>query len=340
MSSSAPLKSALKKSSSSSSSSASRLNQQQQQHRQSFASSSSASTLRSNTQANSKSKAKHTITIARKKAPAPRNANANANAKAAAASESDDDDDDDDDESNEDGEEDGNAPGFEDVEMGDAEEIDTDEEIERSKEKGVKAPKRKRTATTADAFGATLTSLLADPMIKKQKKSRHPFPQDEQTEGDATAATTPAPAAAVGKSAQAPIMALSAHKPPTKASVSLEAKARRALKAEKEEKEDQARVIDVLEGWSNGDGVVGGQEFERGLRKTAQRGVIKLFNAILQASKNAEEASSTLPLSAQAKLKPELGKKKEKDNILGRGGKEDVLTKESFLDMVRKGSTR
>ncbi|WVF71746.1 hypothetical protein IAT40_006554 [Kwoniella sp. CBS 6097] len=303
--SSAPLKSALKKSSSS---------------RQPVASSSaSASTLKSNTHANSKSKAKHSITLARKNAP-----RKGKTAVAAPASESDDDDVDDDEE---------------DVEMGDneAEEVDTDEEIERSKDKGAKPPKRKRTMTTADTFGATLTSLLTDPMIKKQKKSRHPQPQEGQDE-----ATTPAVATAVGKSAsaQAPIMALSAHKPPTKASVSLEAKARRALKAEKEEKEDQARVIDVIEGWSNGDGVVGGQEFERGLRKTAQRGVIKLFNAILQASKNAEEASSTLPLSAQAKLKPEQGKKKEKDNILGRGGKEDVLTKESFLDMVRKGSTR
>jgi hypothetical protein len=35
-------------------------------------------------------------------------------------------------------------------------------------------------------------------------------------------------------------------------------------------------------------------------------------------------------------MQDEKTKKREKDNILGRGGKE-VLTKEGFLDMVRKG---
>jgi hypothetical protein len=45
------------------------------------------------------------------------------------------------------------------------------------------------------------------------------------------------------------------------------------LKVEKQEREDRARVKDVIEGWaSNGDGTPGGQEWERGLRKVAQRG--------------------------------------------------------------------
>lgn len=66
--------------------------------------------------------------------------------------------------------------------------------------------------------------------------------------------------------------------------------------------------------------------------------MVKLFNAILVASKNAEAAQTTL--SEKARIKPEAAKKKEKDNILGRGGKEDALTKESFLEMVRKGSTK
>lgn len=64
--------------------------------------------------------------------------------------------------------------------------------------------------------------------------------------------------------------------------------------------------------------------------------MIKLFNAILVAAKNAEEATTSL--SAKAGVKDERGKgKKEKDNIMGRGGREGVLTQESFLDMVRKG---
>ncbi|OCF57167.1 hypothetical protein L486_04622 [Kwoniella mangroviensis CBS 10435] len=213
----------------------------------------------------------------------------------------------------------GNASGFEDEDV----EMDTDEEIERSKEgkEGKKSTKRKRSTTTATEFGSTLTTLLADPLTQKSKSKKAKTVSDTAVQQ------------------QQPILALSAHKPPAKSSVSLEAKARRQLKAEKEEKQDKARVKDVVEGWSTGDGVMGGMEFEKSLRKTAQRGVIKLFNAILLASKNSEAAMTSL--SAQAKLKHEVGKKKEKDNILGRGGnKEDVLTKESFLDMVRKGSTR
>lgn len=92
---------------------------------------------------------------------------------------------------------------------------------------------------------------MADPLTKSNKKAKG--------------------ADSNKKAAAAPILALSAHKLPTKASVSLEAKAKRQLRAEKEEKEDRARVENILEGWS-GDGVVGGQEFEKNLRKTAQKG--------------------------------------------------------------------
>ncbi|WWD02688.1 hypothetical protein V865_000729 [Kwoniella europaea PYCC6329] len=225
----------------------------------------------------------------------------------------------------------GNVSGFEDEDV----EMDTDEEIERSKEgkEGKKSTKRKRSTTTATEFGSTLTTLLADPLTQKSKSKK------AKTISHTPGETKEKQRESKTVQQQQPILALSAHKPPAKSSVSLEAKARRQLKAEKEEKQDKARVKDVVEGWSTGDGVMGGMEFEKSLRKTAQRGVIKLFNAILLASKNSEAAMTSL--SAQAKLKPEVGKKKEKDNILGRGGnKEDVLTKESFLDMVRKGSTR
>jgi hypothetical protein len=64
--------------------------------------------------------------------------------------------------------------------------------------------------------------------------------------------------------------------------------------------------------------------------------VIKLFNAILVASKSTEEVLTSQPLSARAGVKAEKAKSGEKDNVLGRGGKEE-LTKERFLDLVRKG---
>lgn len=79
------------------------------------------------------------------------------------------------------------------------------------------------------------------------------------------------------KSSAQPILALSKAKlPPTATTEKLERQAARAVKREKEEKEDRARVKDVVEGWSHSGAkegeVIGGQEFEKGLRKTAQRG--------------------------------------------------------------------
>lgn len=66
----------------------------------------------------------------------------------------------------------------------------------------------------------------------------------------------------------------------------MERRAARQLKQEKEEKEDRARVRDVVEGWAHvgaGGEVIGGLEFEKGLRKTAQRGgefCVKFFTAL------------------------------------------------------------
>lgn len=61
--------------------------------------------------------------------------------------------------------------------------------------------------------------------------------------------------------------------------------------------------------------------------------VIKLFNAILQASATHQTDAATLAIEAN----PDKRKKKEKDNVLGRGGKDDRLTKEGFLDMIKSG---
>ena len=66
--------------------------------------------------------------------------------------------------------------------------------------------------------------------------------------------------------------------------------------------------------------------------------MIKLFNAILVASRSAEEGLGSL--SAKAGVKKEVGRRKERENLLGRGGKqvkEGALTREGFLDLVRKG---
>lgn len=116
---------------------------------------------------------------------------------------------------------------------------------------------RKRVTTAAD-FGATLTTLLSEsarPPKKTKGKER-----EEKKDGK--------------KSTAAPILSLSAKPlPPTRAAETLERRAARAIKAEKAERLDRARVKDVVEGWTPAEGAqVGSQEFERGLRKTAQRG--------------------------------------------------------------------
>lgn len=199
--------------------------------------------------------------------------------------------------------------------------------------------------TSATTFGSTLTSLLDETSTIRSTESNTAVRPEKRLK--LKPKVTPSNQ----------ILSLSHTKPPpSRGAVSLERKAARQLKLEKEEKIDKARVRDVLEGWVGTDGK-GSQEFERGLRKVAQKGgmltlsfcqglstdwvrvlVIKLFNAILVASRSAEEGLGSL--STKAGVKEEVGRKKERENLLGRGGrqaKEGALTQEGFLDLVRKG---
>ncbi|KAI0001935.1 CTLH/CRA C-terminal to lish motif domain-containing protein [Russula vinacea] len=101
----------------------------------------------------------------------------------------------------------------------------------------------------------------------------------------------------------------------------LEIKAKKLLKGEKKSKEEVGRIRDVIGGWGN--------EGERTLRKVAQRGVVKLFNAIQQSQASAAVAEKetknargtgkpTLP-APSFNQKSKTGKGKNKDNSLGRG---------------------
>jgi hypothetical protein len=157
--------------------------------------------------------------------------------------------------------------------------------------------KRKAT-TTNDVFAATLTSLLDEPPVKKTKLSTET--------GDAE------PSTKKPKSSINPILSLSAASalPPSTKQIKLERQAKRQLKQEKMDRKDKARIKDVLEGWAPRPVLVvkpakegeerkadkkegkkdafgkvkpvvqegveilapGGQEWERGLRKVAQRG--------------------------------------------------------------------
>ncbi|KAH9982559.1 Rrp15p-domain-containing protein [Lactifluus volemus] len=117
----------------------------------------------------------------------------------------------------------------------------------------------------------------------------------------------------------------------------LELRAKKLLKVEKKGKEEIGRIRDVIGGW--------GGESERTLRKVAQRGVVKLFNAIQQsqasvaaAEKELKDARGsgkpTLPAPSLEK-KSKSRKGKNKDNPLGRG--KDSLDKDKFMDMIRSG---
>ncbi|KZT61324.1 hypothetical protein CALCODRAFT_480040 [Calocera cornea HHB12733] len=115
----------------------------------------------------------------------------------------------------------------------------------------------------------------------------------------------------------------------------LEKRAREILKGQRKDKEEVGHVTDVIGGWGN--------EGERVLRKTAQRGVVKLFNAI-QASQNLSAAQQEAKESEKGTGKPRLPapsvegfankKKRGVDNIVGRA-KEVDLSKEGFLAMIR-----
>ncbi|EIW70923.1 hypothetical protein TREMEDRAFT_43454 [Tremella mesenterica DSM 1558] len=249
----------------------------------------------------------------------------------------------------------GRVPRDDDKDDVDGDESEQDEEdVEMSGEEGTDdddmekvgsivekiAPKRKQ-PTTSEQFGTTLASLLTESSRPPKKFKKHlssPATSSADTSSSSTKQSSQ-PLVIPAKETIQPgrnILSLSrAPLPPSKAAEALERKATRQLKKEKAEKIDAARVRDVLEGWNAADGT-GAQEFEKGLKKVAQRGVIKLFNAILVASKNAESTPTPQSLAEQVGVK-DTKKRKEKDNVLGRGGKEGQLTSERFLDLVRNG---
>lgn len=109
----------------------------------------------------------------------------------------------------------------------------------------------------------------------------------------------------------------------------LEAKARQKLREDKKLALDKGRVMDVLLGDAVGQdgGEVDGQaalikEQEKRLRKTAQRGVVKLFNAVRAAQIKGEEA---------ARQGGAAGRKKERVA---------EMSKKGFLELVAGGGEK
>ena len=113
----------------------------------------------------------------------------------------------------------------------------------------------------------------------------------------------------------------------------LETKARQKLRAEKREALDKGRVKDVLgastafdaaNGRGEGPTVQETMELEKRLRKTAQRGVVKLFNAVRAAQIKGEEAA----------------KEAWNKGLVGQGRREErvnEMSKKGFLELIAGG---
>jgi len=115
--------------------------------------------------------------------------------------------------------------------------------------------------------------------------------------------------------------------------LALEKKAKQKLRAEKREALDKGRVKDVLGASTafdaandrvDGPTVQETMELEKRLRKTAQRGVVKLFNAVRAAQIKGEEAAR------EARTRGLVGQGRREERV-------NEMSKKGFLDLIAGG---
>ncbi|KAF2140117.1 uncharacterized protein K452DRAFT_299516 [Aplosporella prunicola CBS 121167] len=107
----------------------------------------------------------------------------------------------------------------------------------------------------------------------------------------------------------------------------LDAKARHKIRDEKKHLLDKGRVKDVMGLESSETSTAAIVEQEKRLKKTAQRGVVKLFNAVRAAQVKGEEAA----------------RQSKKTGVVGMGKREDKVTemsKKGFLDLIAGGGKK
>ncbi|WFD01113.1 hypothetical protein MYAM1_003874 [Malassezia yamatoensis] len=181
-----------------------------------------------------------------------------------------------------------------------------------------KTSKRKRRAVSPTHFGEMLQGLLGEEAEPSTKASKKPTP----------------------------ILSLAPSIRRSANSKALRAKAARMALEKRHERQERAHVRDVIGDWAP-PGVLpgqpidsesasmqeymdqgGGKGYERRLRKVAQRGVVKLFNAI----RAAQETSVDDVDKARA-----LKQKSHQTNPLGSSERAvNELSKTNFLDLLRK----
>jgi hypothetical protein len=107
----------------------------------------------------------------------------------------------------------------------------------------------------------------------------------------------------------------------------LEARAKHKLRLERREALDRGRVKDVLGLQNEGVSTQDIMETERKLKKTAQRGVVKLFNAVREAQKRGEDAKR------EALKKGVVGMDKREEKV-------SEMSKKGFLELIASGGAR
>jgi hypothetical protein len=107
----------------------------------------------------------------------------------------------------------------------------------------------------------------------------------------------------------------------------LEARARQKLRLERKSALDRGRVKDVLGLQDEERSTQVIMETERKLKKTAQRGVVKLFNAVREAQKRGEEAKRDAL----------------REGVVGMNRREEKvseMSKKGFLELIASGGTK
>ncbi|KAJ8101759.1 Rrp15p-domain-containing protein [Lipomyces tetrasporus] len=154
---------------------------------------------------------------------------------------------------------DGNAEGDDEAES----ESGSDEEIENINAAANEKRTKKKRKVDPEAFSSAMTAILSS-HLKAHDRKDPVLVRSKQT------------AKAIEES-------------------KLEAKARRELRLEKKQLLDKERITDVITGVREGetpdpDAVHRNTEHEKLLKKTAKRGVVKLFNTVIEAQKKATAA--------------------------------------------------
>ncbi|KAJ9476821.1 hypothetical protein PHBOTO_000471 [Pseudozyma hubeiensis] len=267
-------------------------------------------------------------------------------------------------------------------------EPDTEDEIEAAKgagSKSKKTAKRKRRATSPTSFGSALEGLLGVVPSASAVEALEAVEEEADADSDDEASQKKTKKSRTGPSTskaetQVPaILSLAPHLRRSAQSTTLSARAARIALEQKRRREERSHVKDVIGGWGppgvlpsleDEDGNVievfgnaqddaerlqefasqgGTQSYERKLRKVAQRGVVKLFNAIRAAQTTTEDDLEEIEAkkSAASAAASAVSKKSSTSSVTAPTKKAGLASKDSrladlsksnFLDLIKKSS--